>query len=202
MCMCYALEFESKGTSIWFHGWVITIRLKSMDTDAKEKEKEMRTNEKGYSKDKQSHDILEKEMAKLREDMEKIGYQEGLMENLQEKKWNHYNVHVTVQSSLFMFLQVYFHIRYLYVFFLKRISVLVWTTNSDSTLILIKVTRQDYCHRIKNRAVIFFCKCIHMYLMPAVCFSYCTCTSWFSNVHVHRPSSKKNNKLYRLFVCV
>lgn len=57
-----------------------------MDTDAKEKEKEMRTNEKGYSKDKQSHDILEKEMAKLREDMEKIGYQEGLMENLQEKK--------------------------------------------------------------------------------------------------------------------
>ena len=57
-----------------------------MESEVKEKEKETRTNERGYTKDKQTHEGLEKDLRRFEGEMERLGYQEGHMEELQEKR--------------------------------------------------------------------------------------------------------------------
>ncbi len=58
-----------------------------MESDVKVKEREVKANEKDYSKDKQCHENCEKKLAMLEKSMETLGYREGQMEELQEKRY-------------------------------------------------------------------------------------------------------------------
>ena len=63
------------------------FRLQYMKSDLKEKEKETKNEEKEYVEDKKHHEALQNELANLAKAMEKIGYKEGHMENLQKKRY-------------------------------------------------------------------------------------------------------------------
>ena len=53
----------------------------------KERGKSVKENEKSYLKDKTAHDKLQREVAKLRESLGRLDYQEGQQESLMSRRY-------------------------------------------------------------------------------------------------------------------